>query len=228
MKIRLIVFCCLMVLAALYVGNDVHESSSVIFAKGSALASLAKWAPNVGYDVAGPVAGGSNFKIGVVGLRGIFRNSKRSTAYRQRALAERQATEARLDQLTKEIEADEAGLRTLKPTSTDYLEQLRGILQKKSQLRTEQEFYNQRVSLREQSLTEGLYKDVLQAVSEVAQQKGLDLVLEKSEPEIPASSPTQLELAMGTHKVLYSGGCLDITDEVMKLVDAKADVGSTN
>jgi Skp family chaperone for outer membrane proteins len=160
-------------------------------------------------------------KIGIVGLRRIFRESQRSVAYREAVLAEQNMTQAKLEQLTNEIAADESGLKTLIRGSADYMQQLEGILHKRSRLRTEKEVYNQRVAFKEQKMTEGLYRDILLATSEVAKQRNLDLVLEKSEPELPASSPTQLELAMGTHKVLYSGGSLDITDEVMRLVDTK-------
>ena len=51
-------------------------------------------------------------------------------------------------------------------------------------------------------------------------EKGLDLVFENSEPELSALNANELELIMGTHKLLYSGGCLDITDEVMTRLDA--------
>jgi hypothetical protein len=33
-------------------------------------------------------------------------------------------------------------------------------------------------------------------------------------------SPTELELSMGMHKLLYSGGCVDISDEVMAILDS--------
>ena len=86
---------------------------------------------------------------------------------------------------------------------------------------TKKEFYGQSMALQQQRITEELYQAILEQSAAVAKQKGLDLVLEKSEPEIPAQNGTQLELAMGTHKVLYSGGCVDITAEVTAGVDAQ-------
>jgi Skp family chaperone for outer membrane proteins len=66
-----------------------------------------------------------------------------------------------------------------------------------------------------------IYTDILRIVNEVAQQKGLDLVLEKNEPELLDSTPAnELMLTIRTHKVLYSGGCVDITDEVIARLDA--------
>ena len=45
------------------------------------------------------------------------------------------------------------------------------------------------------------------------------MVVEKDEVEFPALSVDGAMLAIRTHKLLYSGGCLDITDEVMAWLD---------
>ena len=65
-----------------------------------------------------------------------------------------------------------------------------------------------------------VYKDILRITGEVAVEKGLDLVFESSEPDLSELSANELELVMGTHKLLYGGGCLDISDEVMTRADA--------
>jgi len=160
-------------------------------------------------------------RAGVVSIRTIFRQGRRIARYRNEFTAERQRTQSRLAELGKEIEIEQAGLKALKPESNDYLLKLKSILDKQAQLETEKKFYNQKMSLAEQRMTGQLYKDILEQTSVVAKEKGLDLVFEQSVPEIPASSPAQLELAMGTHKVLYSGGCVDITEEVLARVDAQ-------
>jgi Skp family chaperone for outer membrane proteins len=167
-------------------------------------------------------------KIGIVSVRNIFRDSKRSASYRAQVLAERGKTEAKINQLTKEIDADKAGLETVVRGSEAYLAESWAIVQKQATLRAERDFYNQKTSLTEQKITEQLYKDILLAISAVAKEQGLNMVFEKSEPELPASNPTQLELAMSTHKVLYCDGCSDITEEVMKRIDsmASAETGS--
>jgi Skp family chaperone for outer membrane proteins len=96
----------------------------------------------------------------------------------------------------------------------------------------EKELYNKKLALKEQRITEDLYGAILLATRAVAAEKGLDLVFEKSEPELPAPSPTQFELAMATHKLLYSGGCLDISKDVLARIDsedrAKAEAASKN
>ena len=160
-------------------------------------------------------------KIGVVSIRKIFRDCKRTAQYRQEVTDEFQRTEAEENKLNDEIQAQKAGLRTLKIGSESYMAQVKEILEKQASLQAKQEFNKQQRALKEQRITEKIYGDILRITGEIAKEKGLELVFEASEPQLPALSPTELELSMGTHKLLYSEGCVDITDEVMAQVDAK-------
>jgi Skp family chaperone for outer membrane proteins len=163
----------------------------------------------------------SSSKIGVVSVRRIFQDSKKNAKYREEAVVEQNRIVAELAKLKAEVEAEEAGLKTLKIGSSDYLAQMKEVLMKQASLQAREEFYKQEIGLKDQRWTEELYKEILWATSEVAGQKGLDLVLEKSEIELPALSASELMLTIRTHKLLYSGGCLDITDEVTARLDTK-------
>ena len=171
------------------------------------------------YSRAESKADGSSLKIGVVSVRKILGNSEKQAKYMKEAIAEQNRIEAELEKLAKDIEADQAGLRTLKIGSSDYLKQLRDILEKQANLQAQQQFYERQIELQDKQWHEELYKEILQETREVAEQKGLDLVFEKSEPELPALSAKDLALAIRMHNLLYSGGCLDITDEVMARLD---------
>lgn len=157
---------------------------------------------------------------GVVSIRKIFRECKRSAKYRQDSNAERQKIDAELTRLDSEIKAQRAALKTLKIGSESYLAQTKEIFEKQANLQAQQEFYKQHLALKEQRITEEIYTEILRITGEIAKEKGLDWVFEKSEPEIPASTPTELELSMGMHKLLYGGGCVDITNEVLTRLDS--------
>ena len=161
-----------------------------------------------------------NGKAGAVSIQKIFRECKKSAKYRQESNAERQRVNAELNKLDSEIKAQQAGLKTLKRNSENYMAQVKEILEKQGSLQAAQEFHNQRLSLKEMRMTEVIYIDILRITGSVAKQKGLDVVFEISAPEFPASGPTEMELSMGMHKLLYSEGCLDITDEVMTILDS--------
>ena len=158
--------------------------------------------------------------IGVVSIRKIFRDCKKTAQYREQTNAERQQISAGLAKLDNEIKAQREGLKTLKVGSENYMAQVKELLLKQANLQAQQEFHKQQLSIQEQQITETIYSDILRITGEIAKQKGLDLVLEASEPELPATSPTELEMSMGTHKLLYGGGCVDITDDVIKKLDA--------
>lgn len=159
-------------------------------------------------------------KAGVVSIRQIFRDCKRSAQYRQDSNTERQKIDAELTKLDSEIKAQRAALKTLKIGSESYLAQTKEIFEKQANLQAQQEFYKQHLALKEQRITEEIYTGILRITGEIAKEKGLDWVFEKSEPQIPASTPTELELSMGMHKLLYGGGCVDITNEVLTRLDS--------
>ena len=107
----------------------------------------------------------------------------------------------------------------MKVGTSDYMARVKEIFEKQASLQAAQEFRKQQISLKDQQWIEGLYKAILQKTSEVAKAKHSEMVLEKSEPELPAQSANELMRTIDTNKLLYSGGCLDITDEVMARVD---------
>ncbi|HIJ54102.1 MAG TPA: OmpH family outer membrane protein [Planctomycetes bacterium] len=160
-------------------------------------------------------------KIGVVSIRKIFRDCKKSAKYRQEATSLRQQADAELVKLDNDIKAQREGLKTLQRGSDSYMAQVKEILKKQANLQAQQEFNKQQRALKEQRITEEIYGDILRMTGEVAKQKGLAFVFERSEPKLPALSPTELELSMGMHKLLYSNGCIDISDEVMTRLDSE-------
>ena len=172
------------------------------------------------YTRAGSEADTAAPKIGVVSVQKIFQDCKKHTKYMEEAVAEQQRVVAELQKLKAELEAEEAGLKALKTDSTDYLAQFERIFQKRANLQAQQQFYKQSIELKDQRWTERLYKDILRLTDQVAQQKGLDLVFERDEVEFPAASARDLFMTIRSHKLLYSAGCLDITDDVIAQLDA--------
>jgi Skp family chaperone for outer membrane proteins len=161
-------------------------------------------------------------KIGVVSVRKIFQDCKRNTKYRQEMSAEHDKIEAELESMSKDIDASKSKLKMLKPGSADYLSGMKDILDKQGSLQAKQEYFKRQMDMHEQAVIEQLFKDVIKATAEVAKSKGFDIVLEKSEPDLPASSSNELTLTISTYKVLYNAGCEDITDAVMAKVDASS------
>jgi len=160
-------------------------------------------------------------KIGVVNVQQVFLTCKRNEKYMKDALAERQALESELTELLEQIEADETGLKKLKPGSIDRIDGVREVLDKRARYQAKKEFYKLQIELKDQRWSEQLYKDILRIIQEVAAEKELAFVLEKSDPELPATSAEELRLIIRTHKVLYSGVTIDISGDVLARLDAE-------
>jgi len=194
MKIRLIILSCLTVAIILSAGYEANSAES----EGNK----------------GPL------KIGVVSVQNIIKNCKKSEKYRAEVAAEYNKVKAELDKLAKEIEAETEGLKALKAGSNDYMALMKEVLMKQSSLQAQEKFYDQQMAYKNQEIIGELYKEILDKTNKVAEQKGLDMVFENSEPELPVPNSTELNLIIKSHKLLYSGRCVDVTDEVMAQVDA--------
>ena len=162
-----------------------------------------------------------SLKIGLVSIRKIFKNCKRNTQYQKDAAAEQEKLINELQKLQAEIEADKAGLKTRKPDSPDYQALLKDVLTKQAGFQAQQEFYKQQLGLKDKRWTEQLYSDILKVTGEIAEQKGLGLVLQRDEPDLPAQNSEGLMATITTHKVLYGGGCIDISDDVITRIDSE-------
>jgi Skp family chaperone for outer membrane proteins len=163
---------------------------------------------------------GAGQKAAVVSIRRIFQESKKGAGYREEAIAEQDRIVAELDKLAKEIEADKAGMKALKENSSDYMASAKALYEKQGNYQGLQEFYKQQMELKDQLWTRELYQDVMRIAGDIAKEKGLDLVFKEDEIDFSEPDVSELGLAIRTQKLLYSGGCLDITDEVKTRLDA--------
>ena len=97
----------------------------------------------------------------------------------------------------------------------------KALFEKQANYQARQEFYKQQMELKDQLWTKTLYQDILRIASDVAKEKGLDVVFREDEVDFSDPDISELGLAIRTQKLLYSGGCIDITDEVKAKLDAE-------
>ena len=171
------------------------------------------------YSQAAPEATPALGKVGVVSIRTVFNTSKRHERYRAQVLQAQSRARAQVEDMAKDIEAEEAGLKALKEGTADYMKELQTILKKRADLDGQREYLKQQRSLEDKNWMEALYQETLRIVQAVAKEKGLSLVFERTEPEFPVSSE-ELMMTFSTHKVLYAEGCVDLTQEVTARLDA--------
>ena len=160
-----------------------------------------------------------SFKIGTVSIVKIFRNCKRSTEHKTKIITEQNKIRAEFDNLSKQLSAQEDMLNALKRDSSDYMAQREEYINTHSKLEAQQTINKEQTVLKEYRWSKELYQDILRITTELAEQKGLDMVLEKNEIDSTTLSINEFNQTLRNHKVLYSGGCIDITDEVTARLD---------
>ncbi len=162
-------------------------------------------------------------KIGVVSIRDVFNGSKKYAQYQAQRAKRRSEAAAKLDDLTRELAKQEGDLKTIVPGTADYLKQLQVVVELRSKLQSQQELQKQQMMMEDKEWLEGLYQEALKATEAIAKERGLDLVLERTEPKFPMASEEVFSV-ISTHKVLYCGACVDLTSEVLTRVDASTGI----
>jgi len=162
-------------------------------------------------------------KIGVVSVRMVFDKTRQQAQYQTKAVARRTRDRAQLESLAQGVKAAEAEMNTHKQGTAEYLKLMHDVIQKRAQLDAQQEYLKQQTMLENKMWMEKLYETTLKIVTALAKEKGLDLVLERTEPSFPISSD-ELMATFSTHKVLYAGGSVDLTNEVVSRLDAMDDI----
>ena len=135
----------------------------------------------------------------------------------------RTQADAELDKMKKEWDAIEADMKTRKVGTKDYLERMQSSMQKQAALKAKTEFYNAEAMLRIQRWTEQLYKDVLAASAKVAEQRGFDMVVAKRQLHFPTEGMDDLMDTIRSNAGLYNNERMDITDDVLAVIDAEED-----
>jgi len=168
-------------------------------------------------------SGAASSRIGVVSIRTVFDRTRQQAQYQTKAVAKRTRDRAQLQGLADEVKSAEEEMSTHRQGTAEYLKLMQDVIQKRAQLEAQQEYLKQQTMLENKLWMEKLYEQTLKIVNALAQEKGLDLVLERTEPSFPISSD-ELMATFSTHKVLYAGGSVDLTDEVVSRLDAMDDI----
>ena len=127
-------------------------------------------------------------KIGVVSIRDVFNGSKKYAQYQAQRTKRRSEAAAKLDDLTKELAKQEGDLKAIVPGTPDYLKQFQTVVELRSKLQAQQELIKQQQMMEDKEWLEGLYQEALKATEAIAKERGLDLVLERTEPKFPMAS----------------------------------------
>lgn len=171
------------------------------------------------FGEAQPLANGPASNIGVVNIEKALQNCQATSKFKEKAEAEKREMDAEEEKLSGDIESLRGSLQALVPNSADWLAQYKDMVKKESELKSLKELNPQVRAMRAHQWTEKLYPEILRITKELAAKKGLALVLTVEEPLLPTQRYEELVMTLRTHKVLYTGGCVDLTNEIIVELD---------
>ena len=143
----------------------------------------------------------------------------------------KKATDAELDQLQARLESEnterlekgnalEATINAMDRNDPTYLEKLNEVLEVRASHKTWFELKQAHIARELGLVTDGIYRDILQAIGEVAQDAGYDLVLYKDEYQPASIAIEEIQATMRARHLLYSSQEVDITQFVLSKLNA--------
>lgn len=179
---------------------------------------------------AAPAAGAANgccgTKLAVVDLVRVFNEFKQTRALNQKMAEHREKLSAEKDKRQTEINALREQLDGFAPDSAEYHERSKQLTSKRIELEVWQNVKLDEISGDHLRWIKRTYQMVTDQVAAVAKARGVELVLTREELDTPNTSDTtkQMQATLQqilNRKVVYSDPGLDITDEVLKKLDAE-------
>jgi len=123
------------------------------------------------------------------------------------------------DQRAKAISDLQGELEGLMEGSKEYEQRLSEVHRLTIERTTWRQFQTDQVDRDRLRLTRQMYDEILQAVSQVAKSKGVQVVLYHKRQDEKAENMTELLQQVELRKVLYAADSVDITDQVLQEVN---------
>lgn len=161
-------------------------------------------------------------KIGVVNVTKVLENSVSNKQWQEKMQQDQTDTKNQFNQLRTELEAIQANLKLRMPGTEDFLKLRQEMVEKGAMLEAKNKFYQDKVTFEMQRWTEELYQQLLKVVADIAQDKGLDIIIADELLDLPSPSLQDFMLTVKTRKLLYHNSQYDLTDEVLTALDKAA------
>ena len=181
---------------------------------------------NYGYSSAqssGPLS-----RIGTVDIQVVSEQCNATKAYSEKVKADIQKMTNEEDKLKTAIQLLQSDIDSgaLNIGSDDYFSKFRELRQKQADLNSLQDYNQQEQGLKTQLWKMELYKKILKIANDLGKDKGLYLVLSVEEVDLSPQRADDFANIVRSHKVLYSGGCVDLTKEVIEKLNLETQAGN--
>jgi Skp family chaperone for outer membrane proteins len=158
----------------------------------------------------------------VVDIVRVFNTCKKTQAIQEDLNKQREAMNKEVETRRKKIDNIMLLLMELKPGSPEHLRLQQEALKEGFDLKSYQEFMKQKLLIQHRLHTEKIYEELLSEIADHARRHGFTLILALEEVKIRDSkSLGELQAKIAQKKVLYHTKAIDLTEPILKQVDAK-------
>jgi Skp family chaperone for outer membrane proteins len=162
--------------------------------------------------------------IAILNMDRIFKTHQPLLDQLAPAREEAKALQEKLQLRQAEIETVANQIRKAEPGSPDF-QRLQGqLLKLNGELRQLAEAGQQTIQKKETTIYLAFYRTLDEEVAKYAKAKGLKLVLRQQDSSLDEKQPVQEILKSLNRGIIYQDG-LDITDDILKALDARASAG---
>lgn len=171
-------------------------------------------------------------KIAVANTARIFNEMQETRDLKQKLEGERKRLENEERERKEKIQSLRDARNLLKSDSPQYQQKNRELLEEAIKFDVWGKMLQAEVQRNQRVQMKHLFDKIQAAVNEVAAKKGFDLVLSDQRPEIPEDPEQmtldQLRAMINARTVLYAGPKVDITNDVLALLNAKYTAGKAD
>ena len=168
----------------------------------------------------GGAAAAKPVKVGYVNVRQVLQDYRKTGALDQELRDRSAKLEQRIAEMEKEKSQLETNLRVHPKGTQMYREKLREIYEKEQAIAFQQKWSRVELDNQAAESTLEIYKDLLDAVKKVAQEKGYGLVCKFEDREIEADGGPEMNLRINMRTVLFCDLEHDLTKAVLERLDA--------
>jgi RNA polymerase sigma factor (sigma-70 family) len=168
---------------------------------------------------------GAAAAIGSIDMDAVFKGYEKAEAIRKQIEAEAGQRKGELGKIMSEAQRVAKELESLQPGSADFKSHDAKLIQLRAQLDVAREQAQREYAERETQALSALYREIQDAIAEVARVKGLVYVVKVSR-DPPSGSDANALLSAMNRSVVYADPRTDITEEVLRALNGRADVPS--
>lgn len=159
--------------------------------------------------------------VAVCNLSKIFDDYKRADKLNAELNERRRKIKAEIESRKKALETTRQQLRGLREGGEAFGNVLKKAQGQQVELQVWSQIQEQSLLRDHLRLTKEMFKEISDAIAAVAKKKGIGLVVQLEPRDLPAKNSQELISQLTNRKVLYNADTIDITGDVLRLVNER-------